>query len=78
MDKVTKKLFSCGKEQKNTAVATDIGKSRIKIIGPVSTEIYRSRETEREKEWDGGVNMVEGYMKNKEVREPKTLGNERD
>jgi hypothetical protein len=53
-------------------VATDTGKSRIKIIDPVSTEIYRPRETEREKEWDGGVNMVEGYMKNKEVREPKS------
>jgi len=62
MDKVTKKLFSCGKEQKITAVDTDIGKSRIKIIDPVSTELYRTRETERGIEGDGDVNMVEEYM----------------
>lgn len=51
MDKVTKKLFSCGKEQKSSAVATDIGKSRIKTIDPLSTELYtrRSRETEKGK-----------------------------
>jgi hypothetical protein len=39
MDKGTKKLRSCRKEQKSTAVATDICKGRIKIIDPVITEI---------------------------------------
>jgi len=39
MDKVTKKLCSCGKEQKSIAVATDTDKGRIKVIDPVSTEI---------------------------------------
>jgi len=47
MDKVAKKLCSCGKEQKSTAVAADIGKSSIKIIDPVGTEVYRPRESER-------------------------------
>jgi hypothetical protein len=46
-----KKLCSCGKEQMSTAVATDTGKCRRKIIDPVSTELYeytyRPRETER-------------------------------
>ena len=49
--KVTKKLCSCGKAQKKTAVATDIGKGRIKIIDPLSTEKYRPRETERGERW---------------------------
>lgn len=39
MDKVTKKLCSCKKEQKSIAVATDIGKGRIKVIDPECTEI---------------------------------------
>jgi len=39
MDKVTKKLYSCGKEQKSIAVATATGKGRLIIIDPVSTEI---------------------------------------
>jgi len=47
IDIVTKKLCSCGKEQKSAALATDIGKGGIKIIDPVSAELFRHRETER-------------------------------
>jgi hypothetical protein len=60
MDKVTKKVCSCGKEQQRTAVATDTGKQRVKIIDPVSTELDRPRETEKGgKEGDKDVNMLE-------------------
>lgn len=73
MNEVTKELYFYGKERRSTALGADIGKGRVKIADPVSTELDRPRKTEKwGRKGDGDVNIVEEYMKNKEMRESKS------